>query len=98
MATKKGASKGASSKKSARGKEASSAARPTSTKTAGQPNLDMKINLTEAATASGQTVDQHPRPISPSLIFAQPLPQLTLDECGAGAFSCQRSSISTTGS
>jgi hypothetical protein len=98
MATKKGAKKGAASKKSISSKKASPAAQPDSTGAAGQPGLDMQIDLTQMATASGQTVDQHPRPISPSLIFAQPLPLILPDECGAGTFSCQRSTIATTGS
>lgn len=98
MATKKGAKKGAASKKSTSSKKASSAAQPDSTEAAGQSNLDMQIDLTQMATASGQTVDQHPRPISPSLIFAQPLTLILPDECGTGTFTCQRSSIATTGS
>ena len=99
MATKKGAKKGAASKKSTRGKEASPADQPSSTGVAVQPDLDMKIDLMATATASGQSVDQHPRPVSTPLIFPPlPLPPILLDECGAGTFTCQRSNISTTGS
>ena len=52
MATKKGAKKGAASKKSTRGKEASPADQPSSTGVAVQPDLDMKIDLMATATAS----------------------------------------------
>ena len=99
MATKKSSKKSAAGvrKQSAPGKEAS-AAKPDVATTTGQPDLDMKIDLTKMATAPGQTVDQHPRPISPSLIFPLPFPALLLDECGAGAFNCPRSNITTTGS
>ena len=98
MATKKGAKKGAASKKSTRDRELSPAARPGPTG-ADQPDLDMKIDLMEMPTAPGQTVDQHPRPVIPPLMFPPlPFPPIPRDECGAGTFSCQRSSISTTGS
>lgn len=98
MVTKKSAKKGVAAKKSASSRKVSSAAQPESTDAAAQFGLDMQVDLTEMATASGQTVDQHPRPISPSLIFPVPLPPIVLDECGAGSFTCQRSTIATTGS
>lgn len=99
MATKKGSKKAAAgaSKQTARGK-AATAAKPDLIDAKGQPDLDMKVDLMATATASGQTVDQHPRPVSTPLIFPLPLPPILLDECGAGAFTCRRSSISTTGS
>jgi hypothetical protein len=101
MATQKGADRSAKKRATAKkstGEKASRAATLGLPGTAGQLDLDRKIDLTEMTTASGQTVDQHPRPISPSLIFPPPLPPIPLDECGAGTFSCQRSSIATTGS
>lgn len=88
MATKKGAKKGAASKKSTRSKEASPAAQPGSPGAAGQPDLDMKIDLMEMTTAPCQTVDQHPRPVIPPLFVTPlPFPPIRLDECGAGTFT-----------
>ena len=89
MAIKKDA-KRARDKKSTRDRESSPSGG------AGRPEVDRKTDLTEMTTAPGQTVDQHPRPLSP-LIFPVPLTPTSLDECGAGKFACRRSNISTTG-
>src|SRR5215210_2133792 len=98
MATKKGTKKAAASKKSSRGRESSPTAKPDSISAAEHTELNMKVDLMATTTASGQSVDQHPRPVSTPLIFPPlPLPPILLDECRAGFFSCQRSSIATTG-
>lgn len=97
MATKKSAKKSAAGKKAARGKESSP---PSKTADAAkQAELDMKVDLTAASTAPGQSVDQHPRPVSTPLVLSPlPIPPILVDECNAGVFSCQRSNIATTGS
>lgn len=99
MATKKGhPKKSAPGKKSTRSRKVVPPAQRDSTGAAGHPEL-ANVDLMAMATAPGQSVDQHPRPVSTPLVIPPPLlPPILLDECGAGIFTCQRSSISTTGS
>lgn len=99
MATKKGAKKSTTNKKTSRGRESSPSARLADTGAAEHAELDMKVDVTAASTAPGQSVDQHPRPVSTPLVFPPlPIPPILIDECRAGVFSCQRSAIATTGS